>query len=171
MPIDQLTDRLKKEDKSYARLSKIIMIVYLVMVPVYAYLSVNEYLKTKDWDEIFWGASIIVSFVIFILLFKSFYKEYNYVNYAEPTLQMLKKAAYRYKAFNRKSIWAIVAVVIMGVAFVFRLSEKISVVLGTITFLGIIVLAVICGLILWYYKYRPIRVNALALIKDLESEE
>ena len=41
-------------------------------------------------------------------IFNKYHKEYNNVDYALPTLLMLKKAAYRYYPFRNETKWAIV---------------------------------------------------------------
>ena len=171
LPFDQLVVRLKNEDNNYANLTRAFMIVYFILIPFLAVSTFFSYRSSHELIDLIWGLSNISAFLIFIFLFRSYHKEYSSVNYAAPTLQMLKAAAYRYKPFQRKTIWAFVALIFVYIGFVANFQDEMAFWKSQLIFLGLMVLAVCVGLLLWYFKYRPIRKNALRLIKELENEE
>ena len=116
------------------------------------------------------GLCYVASFFIFAIFFGKFHKEYKYVDYSLPTLKMLKNAAYRYKPFQLKKIWILFAVLFMDGGLSMNTSLDFSVLNIQIYFLGSMLVAALIGLLLWYFKYKPLRDNALRLIAEIEGE-
>jgi len=162
---------LKKEDTTYAGISWGLQIIYWVLIPLNALIAVWEYIDSRNVNDIFSGLCIILAFIMFALLIRKYYKEYNSVDYSLPTVQMLKKAAYRYHPFRKSVIWALLAVLLLDAGLTpKRLDNGFSVVSTQIMFGGAIIFGLLIGLIIWYIKYKPIRDEDQQQIKDIEGE-
>lgn len=167
---DKLIVKLKTEDARYATLSRAIQIIYWIFIPLFFLITILEYTETRESDQLIGGALFILSFLIFAIFFGNYYKEYKYVDYSLPTIQMLKKAAYRYKPFQLKALWVLLAIVLMDGGLTFKREFNETVLDVQIYFISLMVVAVIVGLIIWYFKYKPLRDEALKLIAELENE-
>jgi hypothetical protein len=163
-------NKLKKEDTNYARIAKGMQIFYLILMIPYMTMGVIYFVKERDALYMLGNIFIVLSFLTFALLFRNFYKEYNFVNYSLPTLEMLKRAAKRYKPFQKNTIWALLALIFMDIGLSLNSFKDNSFLSLQIIFLGAMLLGVAGGLIWWKIKYKPLRENALNLIRDIEGE-
>ena len=170
LDFEQLLGKLKKEDTNYSSLSKALLIIYLIMIPLYIVITALEYFETKDVFQIVGGACFVISFSVFAIFFRIYYKEYKYVDYSLPTIQMLKKAAYRYKPFQLRTLWILPALVLMDLGLYFTSSFDIIGIKAHLYFIVLMLLSICVGIVFWWVKYKPLRDNALALIKELEEE-
>ena len=170
--LDQLLVKLKKEDSNYANISKAITIVYWIFIPLFIILTIIEYVELHNIQVFISGSGFVIAFLIFALFFRKYYKEYKYVDYSLPTLLMLKKAAWRYKPFQLRSFWILLAILFMDVALTFNwgIRSSISVFHTQIVIGSALMIGIVVGLILWFIKYKPIRDEALQLIKEIEGE-
>lgn len=168
--LQQLTGRLKKEDSNYARIIKAVQIFYWIFIPVFAVITIFEYSETRGLNTIVSGLFLMLAFLVIALTFRKYYKEYNYVDYSLPTLEMLKKAAYRYQPFQRRGLWVLLGLAFMDVGLTIDwLDQNTSVAHTQIFFGGSLFVGLVIGLVLWYIRYKPIRDKALALIKEIEE--
>ncbi|MBN1820349.1 MAG: hypothetical protein JW833_06515 [Prolixibacteraceae bacterium] len=167
--LDQLVRKLKVKDLNYASLSRAVQIIYFILIPLYAMMTIWEYTDEKNINELIGGGLFIISFFIFILLFRHYYKKYKYVDYSLPTIQMLKNAAERYRPFQKYTGWSFVALIIMDVGLIFDWKDESSVFISQVFFWGLIIIGLLIGLIIWYNKYKPIRDEALRLIQEIEG--
>jgi hypothetical protein len=169
LSIDQLAERLKDQDVSYARLSKVLFIFYLMFIPVFLGVAVFEFIETEDMNEVLWAVFSSVAFAIFASLFRSYMKEYGDVDYSKPTMEMLKAAAYRYQPFQFKAIWALVGVAFIDLGMIFHFSERVDIMQTQLIFIPSVLGAAAVGLVVWYIKYKPLRDNALRLMNELKE--
>ena len=168
--LEQLTGRLKTEDSHYAKIIKGVQIMYLIFIPLFAFKTISEYNDSKSMNDIYSGIFLILSFLTFIFAFRKYYKEYKHVDYSLPTLEMLKKAAHRYQPFQKKTIWVFTGLVLMDIGLAFDWLDLNTSLLHTqIIFVGGIILGFIIGIIVWYFKYKPLRDDALKLIREIEE--
>jgi hypothetical protein len=169
--LSYLIRNLKVKDLNYANLSKAIQIIYLILIPLYAILSALKYLETFSINVIISGVSLILAFLIFALFFRKYYKEYKFVDYSLPTVLMLKKAAYRYQPFQKRTVWILLALVLMDIGYTFDwVNEPMSALTIQIVFWGVMFLAFIVGIIVWYIKYKPLHDEARRLLKEIEGD-
>ncbi|MCY1633808.1 hypothetical protein [Marinifilum sp. D737] len=167
--LDQLLGKLKKEDRNYSNLCKRMKIVYWIFIPLYTIIAFIHYFDTKELTDLIAGLLLVAAFLIFALVFGSYQKEYKNVDYSLPTLLMLKQAAERYHPFRKKSILIFLAVFLMNASFNLRSQPLFNTVESQIVFFSIFILAIIIGLVIWYFKYKPLRDNALANIAEIEG--
>ena len=168
--LEEMVGKLKKEDMKYGRLSKAIFILYVILIPLFILFGILDYRETKAIGDIIWTLSIISAFSIFAFLFRSLMKEYQYVDYSQPTLKMLEGAVLRYQPIHPKTIWVVPALLLMDVGmYLHNPIEGTSFLQFQLFFAGILLFAIAIGVVVWYYRYKPIRDNALMLLKELEE--
>ena len=165
----EFTNKLKNEDNSYANLSKGLQIVYWVLIPIYMIMVIRHIVDKSPSEDILGAFCFMFAMLIFALLFRGYYKEYKFVDYSQPTLVMLKKAAYRYKPFQLKLLWAILGVLFIDAGLSIRTDFGIGFVWTQVFFLGSIAISMIIGLIIWKVRYKPLRDAALHLIHEIEG--
>lgn len=169
--IDQLLVKLKNEDSNYSKISIAVTIMYWIFIPLFGIKTFLEYQESVDITEVIKGICFILGFLILAIFFRRYYKKYKYVDYSLPTIQMLRQAVCRYKLFQKESIWILLALIVIDVGLTLDWMKNGTSILETQTFfLGAILFGFIIGLILWYVKYKPIRDEALKMIKEIEGE-
>ncbi|MCU4175589.1 hypothetical protein [Carboxylicivirga sp. N1Y90] len=177
--LESLTTKLDKEDRRNEKITKTLSYVYFGFSALYAFIYILDYILDPSNFSLFTalsGTSFIIAFTFFALLFRYANKEYREVNYALPTIQMLSKAAKRYKLFNIKLPLAIIAALFIDAGIALNhielpMDEAIinDLIKTQINFFSAIGIGVIAGVIIWHIRQKPIRDNALALIKELEN--
>jgi hypothetical protein len=164
-----LIQRLKNEDGRYAEISKGFQIVYRVLIPLYSLLMVRHIILGDSIMDIAGSFCLLCSMALFALLFRYYYREYKSVDYAQPTLVMLKEAARRYQPFSGK-VWLAMAAVLLINAFLSLRSSFESVsdfVWMQVAFFGVMIGALLVGLLVWRIRYKPIRDEALRMICEI----
>lgn len=169
--LTEFTNKLKKADDKYANLSKSMQIIYWVLVPIYMLMIIAHIVDGSPWEDAMGSACYMFAMLIFALMFRHYHKEYKYVDYSQPTLVMLKNAAYRYKPFQLKLIWLILAMIFVDAGLVFNTSLGFEFMWIQIFFIGTMAIAITIGLLVWRVKYKPIRDAALELIKELTGRK
>lgn len=177
--IKELTARLNKEDRFNEKITKRMSYFYIGFGTLYFLVYVGHAIFDStnfSLTDSLSGASYIIAFTMFAILFKYSNKEYREVNYALPTIQMLNKAAKRYKLFNIKLPLAIIAALFIDAGMTLNHIELplnkavISDIIESQTmFFSAIGIGVIAGITIWYIRQKPIRDNVLTLIKELEN--
>ena len=167
--LEQLVGRLKREDSNYAQLSRIMQMMYWIFIPVFLIMAYRHFTDSGDYLLLIGDGCKILAILIFALFFGKYYREYKYVDYAVPTLTMLKNAAYRYKPFHGRMLWIVLAVGLLDAGLYTTGFGSSNFLLSQVLFIGSILLAILAGLLLWYIKYKPLRDDALRLIEDIEG--
>lgn len=166
--ISAFIENMKNADSRYAQIVKAVQVIYYVIIPVYLIMMVVQIFSNASVYVIAGSGCFLISLTIFALLLRNYYKEYNSVDYALPTLLMLKKAAKRYQPFPLKSLWALLAIIIMAAGLALN-NMEFDTLRVILSFVGIMILSVIGGLIWWYSKYKPLRDGARKLIREIEN--
>lgn len=168
-PIDlsNLTGKLKSEDIRYSNIAKKFQIVYWILIPVYSILVIRHITGGSTMNEILGAICFLLAMLTFAIIFNRFHKEYNNVDYSLPTLLMLKQAVKRYKPFQLKSFWALLAATFVDAGLVLNRPAGENIVEIQLVFLGALIFAVVVGLIIWSKRYKPLRDDALKLIDEL----
>lgn len=168
--LGQLIRKLQKEDNNYSILCKVLKTFYWVLIPIYTLMTTATYIDTKEINDLFSGFFLVASFLMFALIMGNYQKEYQNADYSLPTLVMLKKAAVRYKPIRPKGLFALVAFFMMDAGFILSSNFKWNTITHQSIVFGVLILALIIGFIIWYYKYKPLRDHALAIIAEIEGE-
>lgn len=167
--LSHLVSKLKTEDSTYANISKVIQIMYWLFIPLFLIMSVLEYNKTGNTVELISGAGFLLGFLIFALLFGKYYNEYKYVDYSLPTVKMLRQAVHRYQPFQGRMVWVLLALVCIDIGLTFDKKGDAQIMETQIVFLGAVVFGLIVGLIIWNFKYKPLRDDAIRLLREIEG--
>ena len=168
--LNQLISNLKKEDEQYAGLSKRMQYIYWIMSLIFILVIIIQIVGKSNIVYIIGNICFLFAMLIFGLLFKYYYLEYKYVDYSQPTLIMLKKAAYRYKPFQLKTLWVLLSLLLVDAGLSLNTSLGFKFIWTQVFYLGIVVLAIIIGLLIWRIRYKPIRDAALSLIREIDGE-
>ncbi len=167
--IDEVTLKIKSEDRSYANLCIGIVIGYALISVLYLYMIYREIVTGGDIIEIIKAVSLLLAMLNFMIFFLYYNKKYRYADYSEPLLVMLKKARKRYKPFNPDSLFILPALILADFGLSFERGLSISFWAGQLLFFGLITLSAFVGYVIWIYKYKPLVVNISELIDELES--
>ena len=176
--LNDLIHQLRKEDERNKKSTNRFKIFYFVFGAVYALVFIFHYVFDEDntWTDSLSGLFYVLAWVTFALLFRKANKEYSQIDYSLPTIEMLRKAAQRYKLFQPRLIIALAAVLLINIAsslnkvVIPMTQDAISdIIQFQIIFAIAISVSFIIGLVVWHKRQKPIRKNALTLIKELEN--
>ncbi|HKJ43336.1 MAG TPA: hypothetical protein VKA27_14660 [Sunxiuqinia sp.] len=174
--MNDLLNKLKKEDQFLLRLYKGIQILYWILIPVYTMFFVFAPDKELTLIERFGGGCAVIAFIIFVIIFRKRIKEQKSVDYSLPSVQMLEHAAERYKIWKPEIKWALLAVLITDVGMVLLsydemkgLSPIMRILQIQYIFIPMIIVAILVGIFWWYKKHKPLRDHALELLEELKS--
>ena len=168
--LSKLTGKLKKEDRQYATIVKAVQIFYWIYIPVFVVRTIRYYSDSHNINNIISGVALILGFLVIALSFRKYYKDYRYVDYSLPTLEMLKKAASRYQPAQKRVMSIIPGLILMDIGLTFEwIGEGRSVLYSQVIFLGAILFGAIIGFVLWYFKYKPLRDKILDLVREIEQ--
>lgn len=92
------------------------------------------------------------------------------MDYSLPTLKMLERDVVRYTPFNNKFGVTMMAIGFIGGGLYFRSPTGENSLGILITFMVVILLAGGIGLLIWWNKYKPLRDDALEIIKRIKGE-
>jgi len=169
-------DRLKSEDQRNVKISRNFQWLMWILVPLYLWIFILSPDADMKLIDRVGGACYVAAFIIFALIFRNMNKKYKTIDYSLPTVEMLKKAAERYKLFYGKSKYVVFPVLLIGVGvtlfFYNRLVEytpvnRILIVMGP--YLVAMAISVSIGILIWWKRQKPLREQALALIREIES--
>lgn len=167
--LSELINRLQGKDKQYAQLSKRFQYVYFAFIPIYLTLIIIDLIEGESLAQTLSGVCFLFGMVSFALIFRNYYKEYNTINYAEPTLTMLKKAARRYKPFQKATLLVLIPLIFIDFGLSLSSAGHLLVINSHLLFFGTILVSIGIGLIWWRYRYKSLRDDMLKMIRELES--
>lgn len=164
-----LTGKLQTEDKRYSNIAKRMQVMYWILIPVYMVFIIRHIQDGSSTMQILGGVCFLFAMLTFAIIFNKFKKEYSKVDYSLPTLLMLKQAVKRYKPFQLKTYWALLAVALVDAGLVFNSPEGERKWFIQLVFIGGIVIAILVGLLIWRKRYKPLKDEALKLIEQLSN--
>jgi hypothetical protein len=176
LDIEQLVRSLEHEDTRNLGMTLRFKWIMFIMAPFYFLIFTGRIIlepyKLDQLGFLFFS----LGFVGFALLFRSLHQEYKSVDYGISTVEMLTKAANRYRLWQRKTYLTIVPVILICFATSFSLEHLIPNPDQTtrllIVFFGYLVtlcLAFFIGYIVWSKRQKPLRDKALALLAEMEK--
>ena len=102
--INEITLKIKSEDRAYANLCIGLVIGYGLISILYTYMIYRKIVTGGDSVEIIKEISLLLSMLSFMIFFFYYNNKYRYADYSEPLLVMLKKARKRYRPYNLDSL-------------------------------------------------------------------
>ena len=169
LSLEQLMGNLKTEDANYAAVTKRFQYIYVVFFIFYAVTTTLIFIFERDINMLLSGISFMSSFIILAVIFRKYYKEYRFVDYSLPTLLLLKRAAIRYQLFRVRVLWLLVAFGFMDVALTLNMLPRVPLWAIQLFVVGTLLVAVVIGVIRWWYKYKPLLDSVRRLISEIES--
>ena len=171
LSLDKLIVDLGKKDKQYSTVCRVLKYLYWCLIPLYAILAVVSAFETGEYHHLVSGACYVIGLGIFAYFLGKFQKEYKNVDYSLPTLSMLKEAAYRWQPFQLRMIWVFIGVLFIDAGISITSYPDFSSLIEKQIFLLIVVcISVPIGLLIWYFRHKPLRDNALKLIAEIEND-
>jgi hypothetical protein len=174
--LDQLVAGLQKEDSRNLKLTKNFTTVMWVLAPLYMFIAImNLIFEGPSLDQLGF-LFFSMGFLLFGFLFRSFHLEYKSVDYGISTIEMLKKAAHRYKLWQTKTYLTIIPIALISVAASLTIQKGIPhpelKMRLLIVFIGYVILMAIAsfiGYLIWRYRQKPLRNKALQLLSEFEK--
>lgn len=173
--MDSLIVNLRKEDSRNLKLMRNFKWLYLVMIIIYALLMVVNPDPELEMHHRLTGISYVIAFGLFVLIFRKYHKEYSEVDYTLPVVEMLSKAAKRYK-FRWKSILICMPSILLidfGVVlsdfFAVPSIDWNSIIYFQLIYFGLLLISGFVGYIIWRARQKPLYDGAMRLLKELEG--
>ncbi len=167
-----LISKLKAEDSTNLQLSKMFKWVYIALIVIYAIILLVNY--EKDLLNLFSDLSFIISFILFAIIFVYNEKEYKKIDYSLPLVQMLKKGADRYKLTLPRNLVVFLPVLIMDIGLTLNFYDEPfggtsfnRVLIVQAIYLPVMFLSGYIGFKVWKKKQKPLRDEALKMLKEL----
>jgi len=174
--IEILVSKLKLQDEKYMKLSRNMQWMFWILTPLYFGLFIINPDSELQLITRLGGLCYVLAFITFALYFRSYYKDYKSVNYGLPTIEMLKKAAYRYKLFHKRTLILPIPLLLIDVGvsmFFFARFESfepiVRILIVQMFYLPIMIVSFLIGLLIWHKKQKPLRNRALEMIEEIEK--
>lgn len=167
--LDRLVSKLRKEDANYSRILKSIQIIYWFLIPLVLVLTIRDYMETNNLIELTSGVCFVVALFFIVFGFGKIYKEYKWVDYSLPVVQMLKNAIKRYQPFKKNASRLYFGLLLIDIGLTLERMDHSSFWATQIFFLGAIAMGAVIGLIWWYLQYKPLQDEAKRLLREIES--
>lgn len=176
LELEPLTSKLRSEDNRNMKITRNFQWIMWILAPLYlGFFLINPDGEMKLADRLM-GLFDGLAFLIFAIYFRKYYKEYKTVDYALPTLEMLKKAAHRYKLFHKFTLVVLIPVILVGAGTTSSLYNNFpnvsplkSILLISGSYIALMAVSASIGVLIWYKRQKPLRDKALELINELEK--
>jgi len=173
---DSLINKVKAEDEKNLRMTKSFLWIYIILTILYTGLILFNPDPDIDSVKKISGACYIASMVFFALLFRVGYKEYKNIDYSLPVIEMLRNAAKRYQLKTKKLLALLIPILLMDAGLTLSLYNDLlpmtplnRVLIVQVFYIPTMTISALIGVWIWSKKQKPLRDNALKLIKELES--
>jgi hypothetical protein len=174
--LGRLVKGLQHEDTRNLGMTLRFKWIMYIMAPVYFLIFagrlVFEPYTIDQWGFLFFS----LGFLGFALLFRSLHQEYKSVDYGVSTVEMLTKAANRYRMWQRKTYLTIIPVIMVCFATSFSMEHLIPnpdqttrLLIVFFGYLAILCCAFFIGYLIWRKRQKPLRDKALALLAEIEK--
>ncbi len=174
--LNQLVSGLQKEDSRQENISKNFKLMMLFMGPLYFIIAVIIFISEGFTFDQLGFLFTSLGLLAFGILFKILHAAYKSVDYGIPTIEMLKKAVYRYQLWQTKTYLTIIPILLIGIGTSFSIQDLIShtdlIMRLLIVFTGyvvVIIIAFFIGYLIWRYRQKPLRDKALELLEEFEK--
>lgn len=174
--INQLVTGLQKEDYRNENISRNFKIIMWVMAPLYLLISGMKLISDGPSLDQMGFLFFSMGFLVFGFLFRSLHQDYKSVDYGISTIEMLKKAAHRYKLWQTKTYLTIIPCSLIGIATSFGIQDivphpdlTIRLLVVFTAYFAVMSIAFFIGYLIWRYRQKPLRDKALELLAEFEK--
>lgn len=176
MDLNTLMNRMKAEDSRNLRISRSFQWIYWIMIPLYSGLLIFSTDGELNHLNRLSGLFYVLSFIVFLIIFRKNTKEFKQIDYSLPTKVMMQKAANRYQILTGRLLLVILALLLMDVGVTLKFYQELTMESGIIRvlwvqaiYIPVMTTALLIGIQVWRVKQKPIRDQALAIVKELEQ--
>lgn len=177
MNLDTLIVDMQSKDNRFGKLYKRMQIMFFVFIFLYGGLFLLNPDSELTLNYRLAGGCYVIAFTLFTLYFRKYYKQFNFVNYADSVKTVLEGAVKRYKLFNKDYIGIGIAILCINAATLLIMAPKFAekwnmlkaVLLIEALILGAVVVGLIIGVLWWRRDSKPIWLSAKKLLKELEE--
>ena len=174
--MDTLLANLRNEDKRTLRTMKNMRWLYIVMIAIYTLLMVVNPDPELQLHHRISGLCYVLSFAIFVLIFKKYYKEFSSIDYSLSSSEMFAKAAERYKLNLKRYLLVIPPLLLIDAGLTISeyyrwtsIDPLIRILITQAVYLGVILIACFIGYLIWRKRQKPLREGALQMLKELNE--
>jgi riboflavin transporter FmnP len=176
-PIDleTLIGGLKSEDSRNLKLMHKMQSVMWGIAAVYLLISVLKFIMTTPWYDKLGGFLVLLAFVAFALYFRNYYKEYKSIDYGIPTIEMLKKAARRH-GIQWRGLYFLAPLILEGIGLNLMMYDDFTkfdplyrILFFQTIYFFVMAIAFLVGYFIWKKRQKPLRDQAQALLKEIQS--
>jgi uncharacterized membrane protein YesL len=172
--MDTFISKLKDEDTLYRRLSGFLRWLYIGLILVYTLKTI--FLSRTNLNVLISDICFIIAAIFFIIILSYYIRVYKKVDYSAPLYQMLKNAAERYRFSVPLIVLICIPLVIMDIGLSFDFmnepfgsSPLMRILIVQAFYVPLMTGSLYLGFWIWKKKQKPLRDNALKMLKDLES--
>lgn len=174
--LNTLMEKLKSEDARNLQISKKFQWMYWVLIPIYTGFFILNPDKELGLMSRITGFCYVVSFFIFAFIFRKSVKEYKAIDYALPTLEMMKQAANRYHIWQPRLLWVLLAILFIDAGLSLSAGQHMqdgsfwsNILWIQVAFLPAMGLSFSIGVLIWRMRQKPLRDQARAIIRELNE--
>ncbi|MHC1703205.1 MAG: hypothetical protein AB9846_04795 [Tenuifilaceae bacterium] len=174
--MDTFTNKLKKEDEYNLRISKSFIRIYIGFIVFYTIILILYLIANQDLFRVLSQFCLILSFVVFVLVFRSSSKIFKRIDYSVPLVEMLKGVAKRYQLRVKYLLILLIPIILIDAGLTLSFYEDLTslsplnrILIIQAFYLPIMAISALIGILIWYKKQKPLRDRALELLKELED--
>lgn len=165
--LPQFILKMKKQDKLFENIFKVLKILYLILIAVGAILIFVKMFNNTPYIATLKEAGLLLSSIIFYFYLKKRHNEYKELDYSQPTYLVLKSIVKRYSSFEYFDLWALAAITIVGISL--SLDSRFSFLVYQLGYWTMMLISILGGLTYRFIKIKPLKDRALQLLKELEE--
>jgi|WetSurSiteA1Bulk_404760.scaffolds.fasta_scaffold01118_3 hypothetical protein len=174
--INQLVQRLQKEDNRNLMTFKRFQGIFVGFILVYSFIFIFNPWTDLGLSYRITGVCYVLGFFLFGMIFRKYYREYKAINYSLPVSEMLQKAAERYRLQYRKT-WVVIFPLLfidagMTITFYQRFTAYAPwkiIGLVQLVYIPTLILGFLIGVLIWYKRQKPLRDAAIKLLDELNN--
>lgn len=174
-PIDleTLIKRLQTEDARNLKAINNMQKLLEAAAAIYILLSVFFLFLKVPWNKSLGAFIIILVFIGYKLRYRYYRRKMEPIDYGIPTIEMLEKAAHRYrlKIFRGNAFLEITLLLLIdfGICLMSYGDPIFSILFFQGFFVFVIAISSLIGYLIWKKRQKPLRDHAMALLKEFES--
>jgi len=173
--METLIQKLKTEDEKYLRISRNFKVLFWIMIIFYSGFFIFNPDKQLSILDRLGGACYVLTFTVFLLIYRSYYKELKSVDYNLPTTEMLKNVIKRYRLFQPRTAASIIPIILLDGGLTLNFIDHFTdfemiyrILIVQAFYIPVMAIAFLIGVRFWYKKHKPLRDKASELLKDFE---